>query len=244
MKKKIFQVHANKNKLISVESGSANLEFMKYAVNYNDHLTALLSANLKQGSPILDFGAGTGEFAVRLVKEGFDVHVLEVEQTLAKDLEEIGFKTATSLTEVSDSFFSFVYSLNVLEHIENDLDALNKISSKLQPNGKLVLYLPAFTILFSEMDRRVGHYRRYSKKSIRPILIEAGYDIEIMHYSDFIGFFAAYLYKLTPRRDGAVSISTIRFFDSFIYPMNRVFDKLFARFCGKNIFIVARKVRD
>lgn len=235
------RMRTNQNNLISVETGSANLEFMKYAVNYNNHLTNLLTRNLTTNSSILDFGAGTGEFALRLVEKGFEVSVLEVEQKLADNLKRIGFPTSTAITEIPDSSFSFVYSLNVLEHIENDTEALKLISSKLTSDGKIILYLPAFNILFSEMDKRVGHYRRYSKKSIRRALIDGGFEVELMRYSDFLGFCATLLYKVTPNRNGSVSIRTIRFFDSYIYPMNKIFDRVFGNLCGKNIFIVARK---
>ena len=241
MRKNKFQRGVIQKNLISVESGSANLEFMKYAVNYNNHITTLLSRNLRQNSPILDFGAGTGEFALRLIKKGFDVSVLEVEPNLAKDLENIGLKTETSLAEFSDSYFLFIYSLNVLEHIENDVDALNSIVAKLNPNGKLILYLPAFTVLFSKMDKRVGHYRRYSKDTLEAALIAAGLEIETMHYVDFLGFFATLVYKILPNRDGSVSMQAIKIFDTYLFPMNIILDRFFRRFCGKNVFVVARK---
>jgi SAM-dependent methyltransferase len=233
----------NRDHPIAVESGSSNLEFMKFAVNYNNHLTDLLTKNMDAGAPILDFGAGTGEFALRLIKKGFKVNVLEVEQTLARNLREIGLHTSTSLLEIPESSYMYIYSLNVLEHIENDVETLKSLSSKLMEDGKLILYLPAFQFLFSDMDRRVGHYRRYSRRSIRAALSNANYEIEKMYYSDFLGFFATILYKLTPRRNGEVSITIIRFYDTYVYPMNRVLDKIFARFCGKNLFIVAQNAR-
>lgn len=243
MKKRIFQRQASKNNLISVESGSANLEFMKHAVNYNTHLTNLLSRHLSAESSILDFGAGTGEFALRLVEKGFNVSVLEIEPTLAANLKELGLPTVAAPLQTSTSIFSHIYSLNVLEHIEDDMEAVKTISSKLLSNGTLILYLPAFSILFSEMDKKVSHYRRYNKKSLRQLLLDGGFEVETIHYVDFLGFFATIAYKLTPNRDGSISIPAIRFYDKFVFPLNAVMDRIFNRYCGKNLFAVAHKVR-
>jgi predicted SAM-dependent methyltransferase len=57
-----------------------------------------------------------------------------------------------------------IYSSNVLEHIEDDSRALNEMFAKLQINGKLAIYVPAFMFLFSDLDIKAGHFRRYSKK--------------------------------------------------------------------------------
>jgi SAM-dependent methyltransferase len=230
------------DKLNLIESGSSNLEFMKHAINYNEYLTQLLTANITGSSSVLDFGAGTGEFASRLTKQGFIVDVLEIEPNLLTNLKGLGFKTLTSLAEIPNSSYSTVYSLNVLEHVKNDSEIVKLITSKLQQNGKVVFYLPAFEILYSQMDVRVGHYRRYTKKSLGRILVDAGLEIQTIQYADFFGFFATLVYKFTPNRDGTVSIPAIRFYDSWIFPMNRIFDRLFQNLCGKNVFAVAIKV--
>ncbi len=225
-----------------IESGSANLEFMQYAVNYNLYLVSLLRKNLSSTDVILDFGAGTGEFALSLAKHGFNVSVLEVEPTLCSKLTELGFNAYTTLAEIPDGSQSAIYSLNVLEHIKEDFETLKLISTKLTPNGKLILYLPAFKVLFSDMDERVGHYRRYNKRSLTKILIDAGLEIEKIRYSDFLGFFATLIYKLVPNRDGTISIPLLRLYDCFIFPMNIIFDRLFHKFLGKNIFTISHKV--
>jgi SAM-dependent methyltransferase len=243
MRRKTLKYSKKDKHLISVESGSSNLEFMKYAFNYNNYLTNLLRRSLKVNDTILDFGAGTGEFALALTNLGLTVSVLEVEQTLAKNLQELGFQTFTSLDEVPNSSFSSIYSLNVLEHIEDDLEAIQLMSSKLEPGGSVILYLPAFETLFSEMDKRVGHYRRYDKTTLKQLLSNTDLEIEKMHYVDFLGFLVTLLYKITPKQDGSISIVAIRFFDKFIFPLNKIFDEIFMKYCGKNIFLIARKSR-
>ena len=226
---------------ISLESGSSNLEFMQYAVNYNQFITNLIRRNLPSGVNVLDFGAGNGEFATRLAGYGFRLSVLEVEPKLCAKLNNLGFQALQGLEEVKNLSQSHIYSLNVLEHIQDDIGTLKSIHSKLKPNGTLILYLPAFEILFSHMDKRVGHFRRYEKGSLTQILIQSGFKIEKIHYCDVIGFFVTLLYKMIPKRNGEISIKMLRIYDRCIFPTNFFLDKLFGSLLGKNIFVVAHK---
>jgi SAM-dependent methyltransferase len=77
-----------------------------------------------------------------------------------------GFEVYTSLDEIPDETFDWVYAFNVLEHINDDGQALAEWSTKLKTavESRLLIYVPAFEILFSSMDRQVGHFRRYRKK--------------------------------------------------------------------------------
>ena len=72
-------------------------------------------------------------------------------------------KVFNDINKTKDQY-DFIYSSNVLEHIYDDVKSLKQLESKLTKNGTLVLYLPAFQILYSDLDRSVGHFRRYSKK--------------------------------------------------------------------------------
>ena len=62
--------------------------------------------------------------------------------------------------------FGFVYTSNVLEHIQHDVSVLTDIKNKMSVNGKLAIYVPALPILFSDFDTSIGHFRRYSKKEL------------------------------------------------------------------------------
>jgi hypothetical protein len=63
---------------------------------------------------------------------------------------------------------------NVLEHIEDDVAAVGTLGAALQPDGRLVLLVPAHPSLFSELDRAFGHYRRYTAASLTRIVDRAG----------------------------------------------------------------------
>ncbi|MCP4247850.1 MAG: class I SAM-dependent methyltransferase [bacterium] len=67
-----------------------------------------------------------------------------------------------------------VVLVNVLEHLEDDVGALRTIAERLPAGGRVVLFVPAHEALYSQSDRAVGHYRRYSRVGIVNKLSNAG----------------------------------------------------------------------
>ena len=146
-------------------SGVANLEAMKEALNYNRFLLDLLRRNLTDGT-VIDFGAGAGTFALPLSKTDVAMVCIEPDPGLRDDLSSAGLTAHADLETVPSGSVNCVYSLNVLEHIEDDRATLTALFDRVRPGGKVIIYVPAFNFLFSEMDRLVGHYRRYRRKEL------------------------------------------------------------------------------
>jgi len=86
--------------------------------------------------------------------------------------------------------FDVIYCSNVLEHIENDELVLNELNSKLKNAGSLIIYVPAFQDIYSDLDKKFGHFRRYQKSDLLRKLKNSGFEATKSHYSDSIGFFA------------------------------------------------------
>jgi glycosyltransferase involved in cell wall biosynthesis len=73
--------------------------------------------------------------------------------------------------------FDTVICLNVLEHVEDDVAALRRIHQVLTPGGNLILVVPALRALYGEIDRAIGHYRRYERDELHEKLSAAGFTI-------------------------------------------------------------------
>lgn len=220
-------------------TGTDNLEIMECAVKYNAFLVDLVMRHAEIGSTTLDFGAGIGTFSEKIRARGVDVQCVEPDIYQSNVLQSKGFTVYRSLDEVADASLSLIYSLNVLEHIEDDASALGVLYCKLGVGGRLVIYVPAFNLLYSKMDEKVGHYRRYRRSGLVGLLRNAGFQIEEARYVDSAGFFAAMAYKFLGNADGDLNPVTLKFYDRFIFPVSRVIDRVGERFFGKNLFVAA-----
>ena len=212
--------------------------------NYQNGIAKVLAehAKLISAAKVLDFGGGNGDLAVRFFNySDIKPYVLEIDPKLRENCLRRGFEVCESFTEVPGSL-DMIYSSNVLEHIEDDFGALLKLHDKLRVGGTLALYLPAFSCLWTAMDDRVGHYRRYSKKGLLSLLQKLGMTVDQCYYSDSIGFGLSLIYKLLPYRDGERSSRSLRCYDRWLFPISRKLDWLTSRYFGKNIFIIARRV--
>ena len=222
-------------------SGVDNLEVMQEAVNYNRYLLDTILRHAAAGNRILDFGAGTGQFALPLHQQHFQVTALEPDAAMSRRIAATGVATVTSHAELAPATFDLAYSLNVLEHIEDDVAALAQLHALLKPNGVLLIYVPAFPILYTSMDAKVGHVRRYRRETLARAAQAAGFTIERMAYVDSLGFFATLFFKLFDRKDGNINRSALKIYDRLIFPVSVLLDYATRRWFGKNLLLVAHK---
>ena len=218
-------------------SGRDNLEVMREAKNYNAFLSKLVENHCAGWDRVVDFGAGIGTFSNSL---GNRVVCVEPDALNRRELEVQKLYHVADIEDLEDGYAQAMFSINVLEHIENDRDVLGLLAKKMSDSGRLLIYVPAMPVLFSEMDRKVGHYRRYKKRDLAKKLEAAGLTIESIRYADTLGVLATLLYKATGG-NGEINPSALRIFDRFIFPMNFVLDALFGWGLGKNLVAVAVK---
>ena len=222
-------------------SGTDNLEIMTCAVKYNKFLVDAIIEHARPNQKVLDFGAGIGLFATRVAAEGLDVSCLEPDKNQAKVIESKGLRVVCSIDELSDGSIDYIYTLNVLEHIDNDSQTIHDLKRVLVPEGVLFVYVPAFQILFSSMDKKVGHFRRYRKDHLVRLLEDSGFTVVRAEYVDSLGFLASLLYRVIGSKTGSVNEKTLMFYDRFIFPISRLLDVMFKGFLGKNVMVFCKK---
>jgi SAM-dependent methyltransferase len=220
-------------------AGISNLEVMEEAVRYNDFLFGLIHSLLRPGDRVLDFGAGTGTFARRLQAAGAAPSCVEPDEQLRARLQAAGLAAFPDTATVGSASFDVVYSLNVLEHIADDGAALADLRRVLRPGGRLLIYVPAFMLLYSSMDQRIGHLRRYRRGPLRQLALRSGLGVENIRYADSLGFLAALGFRLLGRRDGQLALGAVRFYDRWLFPVSRALDLAVAGVIGKNLVLHA-----
>ncbi len=244
------------SKLISQDTPQGNdylgtqllLDIESNLLNYNNAIVKGFSKilNISSGGTykILDFGAGTGDLADRFAKmTGISPDCLEIDEKLGRQISDRRLAHFRSLSMLT-SKYDLIYSSNVLEHIENDVDTLKSLANLMTINGRIGIFVPASPILFSDLDRQVGHFRRYSRKDLKQKLELAGLEIEYIRFVDSLGFLASLLIRLigfdkTVKFGGTKSL---RLYDFAIFPISKVLDRAgLNRLIGKNIFLIAKK---
>lgn len=221
-------------------SGRDNLEAMKQAKRYNRFLLDLIRRNAT-GTKVLDHGAGAGTFAIPINNSNLSVLCMEPDKELRQALISSGLDAVASLDDIPEGSVDYAYTLNVLEHIQDDQAAMASLYRCLKPGGRLLVYVPAFQLLYSRMDEHVGHFRRYRRNTLTSQLRDAGFEVGDARYVDSLGFFASLVYKLIGDRSGSVSPGSVAFYDSVIFPVSRLLDVLSFGSFGKNLLILTTK---
>ena len=226
---------------ISAYAGVENLEVMKEAENYNRFLISVIMPHLRRGARVADFGAGTGTFVIPLHQQGVDVVAIEPDPSLEARLHRAGVKAYRDVAALGDASLDLIYTCNVLEHIADDRATIDVLARKLRAGGKLLVYVPAYQLLFTAMDRKVGHLRRYRRGELSALVRGAGLHINAARYADSLGFFATLLYRVLSPGDGSIDRRALRLYDRIVFPLSRLLDRLLGRWLGKNLLLVATK---
>jgi SAM-dependent methyltransferase len=212
--------------------------------NYNRWIAGMFTKLWQRSRTdrVLDFGAGIGSLSI-LFREatGVSPEAVELDPEQRAMLGTRGIRAVDSMQLIQPEI-GFVYTSNVLEHIPDDVEALRGIRSKMTADGLLAIYVPAFDLIWTSLDDKVGHQRRYTKATLSEHLALAGFKVESISYKDSIGFMLALLFRYIGNDSGEASASSLIFFDRFLLPLSRALDLLASPFFGKNVFAVARPV--
>jgi len=200
----------------------------------------LVTSRVRPDDAILDFGAGRGVLARPLAANGHRVSCVEPDPDLRARLTQVGLCVHAELHEIPPESFDFIYTMNVLEHIRDDGAVVEALRTRLKPGGVLLVYVPAFPLLYSSMDRKVGHVRRYRHGRLVGLLGAAGLQVEFISHQDCLGFFAGLLFKLIGN-DTTFDRRSLVAYDRYVFPLSRRLDRLAGMFFGKNLLAVGRR---
>jgi len=78
--------------------------------------------------------------------------------------------------------FDVITMCDVLEHIEDDSASLRAARDLLKPGGLLLCTVPALPWLWSDHDRILHHFRRYTRPGLKAGLSEAGFSVVRVSY--------------------------------------------------------------
>ena len=171
-------------------AGLRELQAVEQAMpNYNRFIVGLFLHWADQSRRgIVDFGAGIGTLSALIqTRCGITPICVEPDPTLRRILAARDLPAVADLDDVTAAF-DIVFSSNVLEHIVDDRACLARLHDKLPAGGGLFLFVPAFQVLWTQLDVDVGHYRRYTRRELIGKVTAAGFVIQRCRYADSLGF--------------------------------------------------------
>ena len=221
------------------------LDLFATATNWKRYFRSAIADRL--AGDVLEVGAGIGE-TTRHLLDGRQRSwlCLEPDERLATRLRawaqsgdaapRPAVQVGTSADVDTRSRFDAILYIDVLEHIENDRAEVERAAELLAPHGTLIVLSPAFQQLFSEFDRSVGHYRRYTRASLAAVMPASLRKVRL-RYLDSVGFLAS-LSNRALLRQSLPSRRQIAMWDRLMIPASRVLDPLLARGFGRSVLAV------
>ncbi|WAT18761.1 class I SAM-dependent methyltransferase [Aurantiacibacter sp. MUD11] len=135
------------------------------------------------GGDLLELGCGAGAMLADFAALGHRCTAVETSEAARAGATQFhaGNPSVTILSETDPSWresFDCVVSFEVLEHIEEDREALSEWLSYLRPGGKLVLSVPAGPHRWDASDEWAGHIRRYTRDGLTDLVTSCGAKVE------------------------------------------------------------------
>jgi SAM-dependent methyltransferase len=134
-----------------------------------------------------------------------------------------------------------IISVNVLEHIEDDVKELIRYREILKKNnGRLCILTPARPEIYSPIDKDFGHFRRYTIATLSDRLNKSGFLIEKIFYFNLPGYFAWWLnFKIL--RNRSFDLGKVVFFDRYIFRISHFLELILKRPpIGQSVIAIAR----
>jgi len=134
--------------------------------------------------------------------------------------------------------FDTVVALNVVEHIKDDGAAIANCKKLLKVGGSLVALVPAYQLLYNRFDKELGHFRRYSKKSMQR-LVSTHLSIRQCQYFNLAGI-PGWFVSGTILRNKTIPSTQMKIFNALV-PVFRLMDRIVLHRAGLSVWIVGEK---
>jgi len=226
-----------------------DLETMQEARRYSAHLFNLFRGYV--GKRVLEVGSGIGTMTRRLADAADVVVGLEPNTNCVTRLQDAmqGHPRFTlhachleecDPSELASHRFDTVVCVNVLEHIEDDVQALALFREVVaDTGGQVLIFVPAMQQIYGPHDAALGQHRRYSKRSLTASFAAAGLDVVMMTYTNPIGLLG-WMYNLYVSGNTEHTSRQVRLFDRFVAPWALPLERMITPPIGLSLFAVGR----
>lgn len=178
--------------------GGRTLETFAQTPRLNDWLYSKLAAGVH--GDVLEIGSGIGNLSRLIVADADSVVLSDMEDHYLDGLSQTfaGHDRVAIVRydldrppppEVASRQFDSIVAVNVIEHIEDDHTLVRRLAGLLRPGGRLLVYVPACPFAYGSLDRALGHFRRYTPKTLSALMRSASLEPSPPRYLNLLGLF-------------------------------------------------------
>lgn len=233
-------------------TGLQTLERLAAATRFNRWMFETIRPYCK--GHVFEVGSGIGNISRLFLEEGFQLTASDLRlEYIAYLKQQLGhhsnLKDVCSVDLVLPDFtqtypqligqFDTVVALNVVEHIEDHQKALENCYQMLKPGGHAVILVPAFQALYNVFDEELGHFRRYTKKTLTAVEEKAGFKVIHKQYFNTTGMLGWFLNGRV-RKKRLIPAGQLQAFDKLM-PIVKLVDVVTFRIAGLSVIAVGRK---
>jgi SAM-dependent methyltransferase len=198
------------------------------------------------GDSPIEIGSGLGDYARQWIPLVSSFTATDADPAMLLELKhqmsaypQVAVRQVT-LPSTERAEHSCLIAYNVLEHIDDHVEALRSMAGLVRRGGHVVLVCPAFPFAMSPVDIATGHVRRYTKRSMRAALTSAGLDVVDVRYANSVGLLCYYAFTSLLRRTPAEG-GTMTFYDRLVVPVVRFLERIVVRPpFGQSVLAIAR----
>ena len=213
-------------------SGHGNLEVLSQTNRFNDWIYEQILPVLR--GDILEVGSGVGTFSKRIIRDLPDskITLTDVSPYYVKQLEQeicnnyknntrkvscykLDLENEADYEKIGYGKFDSIVAINVLEHVKRDEFALRQLYKMLRTEGILILLVPCHKFLYNAIDRKIGHFRRYTKNDLESKIKTTPFVIERLFYFNMLGIIGWYL-NGTLTGNSKINGTAYRIFDKMV----------------------------
>jgi SAM-dependent methyltransferase len=228
--------------------GSA-LDAMSQAENYHDWIVDSVLAFI--GPRVVEIGGGIGSIAHAL-RDRERLVILDKDPVCCRRLErrfaargnirvlEGDILDPAVAAGLGGERLDTVVCVNVLEHIDEDIQALRGMHEILQPGGHLIVFVPALPLLYGPLDVQLGHRRRYRRGELRDKVASVGFSVERCRFFNGVGAVSWFVAGRL-RRQRTIRVDQVRLYDRLVVPAVSRAENIIPPPFGQSLMLFARK---